>query len=109
MNSDLYMPCLDQLEMYVLSNKLKIHGATSIVYPGLLEDIAERLCSDLIIIPSSIHEVLIIPESYIDSQDNLPPDYESMIREVNETQLTDDEVLGDCVYHYRRDTKTLEF
>ena len=108
-NSEMYMPWIEQMEMYVLSNKLKIHGATCIVYPGLLEKIADRLCSDLVIIPSSIHEVLVIPESYIDSRDILPPDYEAMIREVNETQLADDEILGECVYHYRRDTKTLEF
>ena len=104
-----YLPWIDNLEMYILTNKLKIHGATSLAYPGLLERLADRLNSDLVIIPSSIHEVLIIPESFIDSREELPPDYKSMISEVNDTQLTDDEVLGDCVYHYRRDTNTLEF
>lgn len=107
--AEVYIPWINQIEMYILSNKLKIHGATSMVYPGLLEEIANRLNSDLIIIPSSIHEVLVIPESYIDSCDKLPLNYESMISEVNDTQLTDDEILGDCVYHYRRDTNTLEF
>ena len=81
----------------------------SIAYPGLLENIAEQLDSDLLIIPSSIHEVLILPESYIDSRDKNPPDYLAMIKEVNETQLTDDEILGDCAYHYRRDTNSIEF
>ena len=107
--AEIYIPWIDKLEMYVLSNKLKIHGATSITYPGLLEDISNQLNSDLIIIPSSIHEVLIIPETYINEREELPPNYEAMISEVNETQLTDDEILGDCVYHYRRDTNTLEF
>ena len=104
-----YIPWIDQVQMYILTNNLKIHGATSIAYPGLLETIAEQLNSDLLIIPSSIHEVLILPESYIDSRDKNPPDYLAMIKEVNETQLTDDEILGDCAYHYRRDTNSIEF
>ena len=108
-STQLYSPWIENIEMYILSNKLKIHGATCIAYPNLLEEIANQLQSDLIVIPSSIHEVLIIPKTYIDSQEKLPPNYESMISEVNDTQLTDDEILGDHAYYFRRDTGILEF
>lgn len=104
-----YIPWFDKVEMYILTNKLKIHGATCITYPGLLEEIANQLNSDLVIIPSSIHETLIIPETYLDSQHKEHPDFEDMIHEVNDTQLTDDEVLGDHVYYYRRESGTLVY
>lgn len=105
----MYLPWIKNVELYVLTNKLKIHGATCMAYPKLLEQIASQLDSDLMIIPSSIHEVLIVPETFINAQEKLPPDYDCMISEVNDTKLTDDEILGDHVYHYRRNTGTLEF
>lgn len=108
-DTDSYSSWMDCIEMYVLTNQLKIHGASCMAYPGVLEDISNQMNSDLIIIPSSIHEVLIIPETYIQNREELPPDFETMISEVNDTQLTDDEVLGDHAYHYRRSTQTIDF
>lgn len=89
----------ENLDMSLLTNKIKIHGATCMVYPGLLKHIAEGLDDNLIIIPSSIHEVLIIP--YKSSLDEYTlSDYNDMVLEVNETQLMDDEILSDHVYFY---------
>ena len=47
--------------MYVLSNHTKLNGSACILYQDLLKNFAEHLRSDLYILPSSIHEVLIIP------------------------------------------------
>ncbi len=103
-------PCwLDEIEVYILTNQPKIHGACCMLYPGLLDEIASQLDSDLVIIPSSIHEVLIIPETYLDHQEQTPPDFSDIIREVNDTELSDDEVLGDRAYYYRRSSGTIEF
>lgn len=102
------LPIFDRLPMYVLTNHLKIHGATCIVYPGLLGTLAKSLNSNLIIIPSSIHEVLIIPEKEALEEYSLE-DFEEMICEVNDTQLTDDEILGDHVYLYHKDTGVIDF
>ena len=106
--TDESLPFLEALNMHILTNYLKIHGATCMVYPGLLEEIAEVFEDDLIIIPSSIHETLVFPK------ENLPDEYSiehlnDMIQEVNETQLTDDEILSDHIYWYHRNTKEISY
>ena len=78
------------------------------VYPDLLSEVAEIYEDDLVIIPSSIHELLIVPK------DNIPEEYtlehfDAMIQEVNETQLPDDEILSDHAYWYHRDTKEITY
>jgi hypothetical protein len=94
--------------MYILTNKLKIHGAVSLIYPKLLKRIADFLDDNLIIIPSSIHELLIIPESSIKTEYSME-DLGEMITEMNETQLTDDEILSDHAYLYERNTGRLSY
>ena len=88
------------LGMYILTNDHKIHGATSIAYPEALKEISEKLNDDLIIIPSSIHEVFIIPESrFVSDLTKL----HNTIEEVNEIELTDDEVLSNHPYYFKRE------
>lgn len=103
-----HFPWFDGLEMYILTNHLKIHGASCMIYPGLLAALSTQLDSDLILIPSSIHEILILPEKNT-RDDYSPEDFAEMIAEVNETQLTDDEILGDHAYLYKRDSDSIEF
>lgn len=95
----------DAFPMYVLSNQHKVYGATVLLYPNLLAEIAATLNKDFIIIPSSIHEVLIIP--VLDNTDT--NQYTHMIQEVNETQLTDDEILSDHAYFYSRQNRIITF
>lgn len=49
-----------ELNMWVLTNESKMYGASTIFYDGLMESISELLASDLYIIPSSLHEVIIM-------------------------------------------------
>lgn len=102
------LPFVSDINMYMLTNSMKIHGATCLIYPKLLEKIAERLQDNLIIIPSSIHEVLIIPEETSKEEYTLE-DYAGIISDVNETQLTDDEVLSDHAYLYVRETGEIKY
>jgi len=91
---------VEAFEMYILTNRTHIYGATCITYPGLLEQISELFDSDLILLPSSIHEVLIIPEK--NEEHSL--DYEEIretIRIVNKTQLPAEEILSDHAYAFR--------
>lgn len=86
--------------MDVLTNKDKINGATTIIYDGVLKEIADKLDADLIIIPSSINEVLIVPYS----ENITAEEYASMIGEVNASEVADADVLGTHPYIYRRET-----
>ena len=99
---------LQDYSMYILTNKLKIHGATCITYPRLLKRISDYLEDDLVIIPSSIHEVLILPAS-ITQKDYSYEELEAMITETNDTVLTDDEVLSTHAYIYEKDTGILRY
>ena len=57
-------PLIDN-KMYMLSNNKKIYGATAMIYDGLLKEIKEQLEDNFYLIPSSVNEVLIIPEKEI--------------------------------------------
>lgn len=90
-------------QMYILSNSAKLNGATTILYDGLLDQIAQTLNHNLILLPSSIHEFLIIP---VDNPEQISL-FSQMVTEVNETQLSDDEVLSNHAYYYSREQKQM--
>lgn len=96
------------LNMYILTNKIKIHGATCIAYPGMLKRISNFLEDNLVIIPSSIHEVLIIPENVAKSECTFE-ELRDMVKEVNTTELEIEEILSDHVYFYNRETMEITF
>lgn len=92
-------PCLsgeDDVRMHVLTNQYNLFGAACMLYSGILKSFAERYESDLYILPSSIHEVILIPAK----DDSSLSDLSEMVREVNRTQLHEDEVLSDHAYYY---------
>lgn len=99
---------LDALQISLLTNKRRVNGATCMVYPTLLKRIADFFNDDLIIIPSSIHEVLIIPESIIREEYSLE-DYREMITQVNEEHLPDDEMLSNHAYLFLKETEELVY
>lgn len=91
--------------MYVLSNRMKLFGAAAILYHNLLHDFAAMLGKDLYILPSSVHEVILIP----DSGDINPKYLEEMVNEVNVTQVEVQEILSDRVYKYVRKYDKIDF
>jgi hypothetical protein len=93
-----WKPCEDHMPMYLLTNHLKIHGACVILYDGLLEQIAKELNSSFVVIPSSVHEVLIVP---VQNKKELKI-YSNMVLEVNATQLPKDEILSNHAYYYSK-------
>lgn len=87
-----------KLPMYVLTNEQHIFGAACILYPGLLEGIAAAFSSDFYILPSSVHECILIPETADTSREELA----KIVKEINEKQVPPEEILSDRVYVYRR-------
>lgn len=74
----------------------KTYGACSILYPGMLEQLAERIGGDYYMIPSSVHEFLLVPREREQDREEL----KKMIAEVNRTELPPEEVLSDHLYLY---------
>lgn len=95
---------MNNLPMYVLTNERKLYGAACLFYNCLMDGIAEKLNSDLIILPSSVHELILIPSNMIDDYHYL---FE-MVKEVNNTAVSPEEILSDEVYIYRREKDNLE-
>ena len=88
-------PTPDEM-MYVLSNSDKLNGAAVLLNDKVMDSITEKLGQDYYILPSSVHEVLIVPKT---EQADLKT-LENMVREVNATQVAPEERLSDPVYAY---------
>ncbi len=93
--------CFAEYEMpvYILTNSKKVNGASCILYKDLLRNFACEKNENFYIIPSSIHEVLLVPESQGLKMDEL----KSMVQEVNDTELDREEILSYSVYYYNRE------
>jgi hypothetical protein len=85
-----------EVPMYVLTNTRKALGAACILYEGVLEHCAEQVGEAFYLLPSSIHEVILIPASIVTDVGELI----AMVREINATQVRDTEVLSDQIYFY---------
>ncbi len=89
---------VDDIPMYVMTNSMKMNGAATMAYPNVVRNFANAIGKNVYIIPSSVHEVILIPET--GTEGNCLND---MVREVNETQVDPKEVLADHVYYYDRE------
>lgn len=86
-----------EIPLKALSNTIRVNGAACILYPGVLEELARQEGCGLYIIPSSIHEVLLLPATYTRMSAN---ELKQMIMDVNSTQVAPEEVLSDTLYYY---------
>ena len=86
-------------DIYVLTNSIRLNGAHYITDEDYLVDFANSVNSDLYILPSSIHELLIIPMSCGLKKEELI----KMVRDINSTELSQGEVLSDNIYEVYRD------
>ena len=94
----------NMMPMFVATNNKKVNGAGVILYDGLLRTFAEKIGGDFYILPSSVHEVLFVPANGdIDARYLI-----QMVKEVNATEVSPDEVLSDNVYMYHADEDRLE-
>ena len=82
--------------MMVLTNSAQINGASALFYPGVMDQAADHFGGDFFVLPSSTHEVIMIPA---DGTANFR-DLEQMVQDINRTQVARDEQLSDHVYHY---------
>ena len=94
----------EQEQMFVASVEGNIHGAGVLAYQDFMDQAAERAGGSFFILPSSIHEVLIIPDNGKFDTASL----EQMVREVNATTVDLADQLTDNVYHYDAEEKVFE-
>ncbi len=86
----------ESIPMYVLSSSVSSHGASSLLAIPHLDHFQKMLGEDFYILPSSIHEAILVPESKAPCKDKLS----EMVREINGSQVPEQEFLSDEVYLY---------
>lgn len=91
------------IHMYVLTNRQEINGASVLLYEDVLHDFAKEKECDFYVLPSSIHEVIMVPEVEIDDPEALF----DMVRDANHTVVSLGDVLSDSVYYYDRENNQL--
>lgn len=92
-------------DMYVLSNAKGINGASCLLYPDVVKELSDQLNTDFYILPSSIHEIILVK-----NKDKIDKNVlREMVIDVNYTQVAEDEILSNNIYFYsrKRDALTL--
>lgn len=99
---EVMMETQDERSMYVITNESKLFGATSMLYEETLYELAEKIGSDLYILPSSIHEVIAVSADF-----GSPDEWAEMVYEINMDQVDINDRLSNQVYCYDKDLRTL--
>ena len=93
---DVYIP---ENDIYVLTNECGINGAAYITYKEILEEFSQNKSKEYYIIPSSIHELILIPKEMEEDTDSL----KMFIKEVNKHAIPKIDFLSDNLYFYNRE------
>ena len=83
--------------LFVLSSHARTFGAACLLYEDVLASFADEIQDDFYILPSSIHEVLLIPAK------KSPPAkaLQEMVEDINETEVAPEDILSNQIYFYR--------
>ena len=90
--------------MYVATNQDKVQGAAVMFYPDFMDQAAKKLGGDIFILPSSVHEVLILPD---DGNMNAQ-ELKEMVTSINASEVSPEDRLTDSVYHYDAQERIFE-
>lgn len=89
-------------QMYVISNSAKVNGAASMFYEDALSGLADKVGTDLFILPSSVHECIAVSTDM-----GTPESLAEMVQEVNGSEVSREEQLSDHVYRFDAKSKTI--
>lgn len=97
-------PSVSDNSMYVISNHVKFYGATALIFAKeCFKALAEKMDSNLYILPSSQHELIAISEEIAD-----PQSLKEMVCDINNSNVDEKDRLSYCVYKFCRKTETIE-
>lgn len=88
------------MEMYMLSNHDMCNGAAGMLRMDLLQDFSEQIGKNLVILPSSLHEVILVPEDQETDMKTLL----DMVTSINRDVVDKEDFLSNNVYFYDRKT-----
>lgn len=82
---------------------MKLNGSSVLAYPNLPEQLEVVFPQGCYLLPSSLHEMIIVPKEMSVS----PKELGEMVREVNQTEVARDEILSDRVYEFDKERNQL--
>lgn len=96
----------DEVPFYIVTNQKRLYGASALFYGDAMDMCANRLRGGYYILPSSVHETIIIPDSYAKAigLDELS----KTIKSVNSTDVKEKDRLDEVPYHYDPKSKSFE-
>ena len=89
--------------MYIVTNSIRSFGAAVMLYDDLWKRMEALIGGNFYVLPSSVHELILIPECYGMDKRRL----QEMVKEINRTEVENEEVLSDNVYYYSRKEERL--
>ena len=98
------IPDENQMNLYCLTTKDKMFGASLMARDDILAQAATAIGESFFILPSSVHEVLLMPESAAMS----PQALVTMVKEINENEVSPQDLLSDKVQYFDKDTGVRE-
>ena len=93
----------DEFGMYLVSNEYNIQGATNMVYDDVLYEASGKLGENVYVLPSSIHEFLLVPASMGE-----PDELSKMVTEINREHVSQVDRLSNQVFYYDRENRELK-
>lgn len=95
-NEMLGMPNMfEEPRHYVMTNKRRKYGASILLFKDELASVAEKMHGDFYILPSSVHEVLAVPEDLMKDQE-----LKEMVKNINDSEVAEEEILSYTIYKY---------
>lgn len=89
-------------QCYLLTNEKNLNGAASLWYPGMLEEIYRTVGGDYVILPTSIHELMILPKGQLSYKG-----LKALLDEGNSQIVAPEEVLSEQIWAYDGREKVL--
>lgn len=87
-----------------ITNTMGLHGASAILFPEVLEEVADDLNCDLFVIPATIHDIICVP-----AVSGVADGIREAISIINSTEVPEDEVLSNSLYYFDRTTKQVSY
>ncbi|MFI3200196.1 MAG: DUF5688 family protein [Eubacteriales bacterium] len=89
--------------MYILDNNSDVNGAVTLLSPSILKSFAKEMESDFYILPSSIHELILVPTKTSKDVEH----YKSLVKSANEECVDEEDFLSNSVYYYSQKTNSV--
>ena len=93
----------EEPRQYVMTNKRRKYGASILLFEDELASVAEKMHGDFYILPSSVHEVLAVPEDLMKDQE-----LKEMVKNINDSEVAEEEILSYTIYKYNCRTGEVE-